>query len=100
MESIRKRSCIRNAAKRCIEDKMAAVCNKRLAPRHPQCNRAGKAETFGRCRDRDFGGAQPNRLTSIGSGNLAERPPSSAVGNDDHVGGRGTIFRAARRRRP
>jgi hypothetical protein len=39
-------------------------------------------------------------LTSIGSGNLAERPPSSAVGNDDHVGGRGTIFRAARRRRP
>src|SRR6476469_8250633 len=90
MESIRKRSCIRNAAKRCIEDKMAAVCNKSLAPRHPQYNRTGKAELFSRRADRDFGCAQAELVDFDRQWKTAKRLDHlRLVGNDDHALGSG-----------
>ncbi len=58
MKSIGERSCIRNAAKRCIKNEMAAIGNERLAPRHPQCDRALKAKRGGGLAHGNFRGPQ------------------------------------------
>jgi hypothetical protein len=52
---------------------MAAVCNKRLAPRHPQCDGTGKAEPSGCRGDRDFRGTQAERVDLDGQWKTAER---------------------------
>ena len=85
VESIRQRSWIRNAAKRCIEDQMPAVCNKRLRRPSSSMSAARKGRGAARLADRQPVASRPNRLTSIGSG----KRPSVAdqlgpVGDDDH----------------
>ena len=51
---------------------MTAVCHKRLACRHPQCDRSGKAEFTRRRGDGDFGGAQAETVDLDGQWEAAE----------------------------
>ena len=87
VKSIRQRSCIRNAAKRCIEDQMPAVCNKRLRRSSSSMSaaRTGRAPAAARAMASSVA-FRPKRLTSIGSG---KRPSVvdqlERVGDHDHA---------------
>src|SRR5262245_20328426 len=85
VESFGKRSCIRNAAKRCIEDQMSTVCNKRFAIRHPQCQRAFKAKPGGGARYRQFSRFQPESVDLDRQRETAQHVDQlGLVGNNDH----------------
>ena len=99
VQSLGKRSCIRNAAKRCIEDQMSAVCNKRFAVRHPQCQGAVQAEFRGGAANRNLGRLQPEPVDFDRQREAAERfDQLGTVGNHDHAGrGRGDDLFAQQR---
>ena len=86
VKGIRKRSCIGNAAKRCIDNEMSTVGYEGLAAGLAQHQRTGKAELFRCLCDGDFGGSETKRIDLDRQWEAAERLDQlGLVGDHDHA---------------
>lgn len=78
IELTRQRLCIRNAAERCIKNKMPPIGDKSIATRLAQAERTRKAKARGGSVDEDTGGRKTERIDLDrqwkGAERLAGRP--------------------------